>query len=199
MTAANRLYLVLSLLCSFMVHSDAFAPVLPSSLYRSSAATRQNAAPIMMAGFGAPKKGGKPKEIKLKPKQQWDRYTNLKSETIVKVAVRTSQEAEWLEVGRVKSKGNEYTEIAVAKQRVIIAEHSRRLFPLQILQNTKVEWGYFVTESEEWKVVDKVVVENAPDGIEKMIGFEGRPDPSSGFYCHYNMGRLVDKNFQDQL
>jgi hypothetical protein len=28
------------------------------------------------------------------------------------------------------------------------------------------------------------------EGIEKMIGFEGRPDPASGFYCVYDGGRL---------
>ena len=39
-------------------------------------------------------------------------------------------------------------------------------------------------------MVDKSVVEGAPDSIEKLIGFEGRPDPSTGFYCVYDNGRL---------
>ena len=42
-------------------------------------------------------------------------------------------------------------------------------------------------------VVDKSVLEQQklPGNIEKIIGFEGRPDPGSGYYCYYNEGRLV--------
>ncbi len=27
--------------------------------------------------------------------------------------------------------------------------------------------------------------------IEKSIGFEGRPDPGTGYYCRFDQGRLV--------
>jgi hypothetical protein len=60
-----------------------------------------------------------------------------------------------------------------------------------------MEWAY--TESSEgevdWKVVDsKAVLEDAniPDGIEKLVGFEGQPDPATGFYCQYDGGRLAE-------
>ncbi len=33
-------------------------------------------------------------------------------------------------------------------------------------------------------------MEQAPEGVEKLIGFEGRPDPASGFYCVFDNGRL---------
>ena len=47
-----------------------------------------------------------------------------------------------------------------------------------------VEWGYAASDdSNDWTKVDKLVLENAPDGLEKVIGFEGKPDPNSGFYC----------------
>jgi hypothetical protein len=75
-----------------------------------------------MAGFGDAKKT---KEAKLKPKQQWDRYSNdLKKLTKFRVAVKAgdSDSAEWLEVGCVKSVENAYTEYAVAKQRSLIIE-----------------------------------------------------------------------------
>jgi hypothetical protein len=158
----------------------------------------------MKAGFGGPKndKKKKDKELKLKPKQQWDRYTNLKKATMVRVAVRVEgeEDAEWLEVGRVRSNDDNYTEIAVAKQRVLIAEHARRLFPLQVSKDSKVEWAYCLEEPEvQWKVVDKLVLEGAPDGIEKEIGFEGRPDPATGFYCMYNEGRLIDSSFEGKV
>jgi hypothetical protein len=52
------------------------------------------------------------------------------------------------------------------------------LFPLQVTPTAKLEWGY--RDNEEWKIVDKVAV---PDGIEKLIGFEGIGDPATGFYC----------------
>lgn len=64
------------------------------------------------------------KEIKLKPKQQWDRYSDFKREPKVQVAVRIQdgESDEWLIVGRVKSKESKYTEAAVFRQRAIIAE-----------------------------------------------------------------------------
>jgi len=48
-----------------------------------------------------------------------------------------------------------------------------------------VEWGYAAAGDDEnnWTTVDKSVLSDAPDGIEKMIGFEGKPDPTTGFYC----------------
>ena len=86
-------------------------------------------ATILYAGFGggsssssntAPQKS---KEIKLKPKQQWDRYLGvLKKETAFKVAVKPVDTTEWLEVGAVKSQGSDQTELAVARQRALIAE-----------------------------------------------------------------------------
>lgn len=43
----------------------------------------------------------------------------------------------------------------------------------------------------EWTVVDvKAALTDVPDGLEKDIGFEGIPDPATGFYCVYDNGRL---------
>jgi Family of unknown function (DUF6523) len=174
--------------------SIGFSPLL-TRVSKHSICSKELTFPLGMAGFASASSDGskKKKEIKLKPKQQWDRYTNLKKETSFLVAVRVVGEEDWLEVGRVKAKDNLQVEMAVAKQRVIIAEHSRRLFPLQIPKDSKVEWAIRQTEPEEkWILVDKSVLDTAPDGLEKDVGFEGRPDPASGFYCLYNRGRLVD-------
>ncbi|KAG7368017.1 hypothetical protein IV203_030760 [Nitzschia inconspicua] len=135
----------------------------------------------------------KKKEIKLKPKQQWDRYLSFKTEPKIRVAVRVVEDEsdEWLEVGRVKTKEMQYTEMAVARQRAIIAEHAKRLYPLQISNKKTLEWGYYQEQDEVWKIVDKSVLDTEEvEGLEKMIGFEGRPDPSTGFYCVYDEGRL---------
>jgi hypothetical protein len=96
---------------------------------------------LSMAGFGGGD-GGKAKKGKskkaatagLKPKAQWDRYLDLKKETAVSVAIRIldSEAEEWLEVGNIKSIGGEYNELAVAKQRALIAEHAKRLYPLKV-------------------------------------------------------------------
>lgn len=187
--------------------SSAFVPLSAvwSTHHRQRAGSNNNVNPtpsssplvvVYMAGFAsADGVNKKKKEMKLKPKQQWDRFTSLKKETSVLVAVRVVGQEEWLEVGRVKSKDNSNIEAAVAKQRVIIAEHSRRLFPLQVAKDAKVEWAFRQTDPEEqWVVVDKSVLDGSPEGIEKDMGFEGRPDPASGFYCLYNRGRLVDAN-----
>jgi hypothetical protein len=148
-----------------------------------------------MAGFGAApsNKDSKQKATKLKPRQQWDRYAELKDSEKIRVAVRVSGSADnvdvedvdakkWLEVGSVKSKNNEYTEAAVIRHRLLIAEHSRRVFPLQISakdsKDNKLEWAYSKAEGEEWVMVGKV---DMPEDIEKLSGFVGVPD-DSGFY-----------------
>lgn len=78
---------------------------------------------VINAGFGG---GGaakqKKKDVKLRPKQQWDRYTALKKESAYKVAVKPADSDGWLVVGAVKSQGSDKTEIAVARQRALIAE-----------------------------------------------------------------------------
>jgi hypothetical protein len=76
-----------------------------------------------------------------------------------------------------------------------IPQHARRLFPTKVSTKDTVEWAYW-NDSEDWNVVDKSVVESAQVSADfekgKVIGFEGRPDPASGYYCFYNGGRLVN-------
>ena len=74
---------------------------------------------------GGKKKKKRRKTQKLKPKQQWDRYGNMKKQSGIRVAVRVldgDSSSDWLEVGRVKSKDEITTEMAVVRQKVIIAE-----------------------------------------------------------------------------
>jgi hypothetical protein len=77
-------------------------------------------------GKGEDKKKKKEGMVKLKPKQQWDRYLSFKNEPKIRVAVRVVEDDndEWLEVGRVRTTMNQLTELAVARQRAIIAEVS---------------------------------------------------------------------------
>lgn len=59
-----------------------------------------------------------------------------------------------------------------------------------------MEWAYSTSSTpgqEDWILVNKDVLVDAPVGIEKNLGFEGKPDPASGFYCHYEGGRMVDR------
>lgn len=71
------------------------------------------------------------------------------------------------------------------------------MYPLQVSAKKTLEWAYYQEEQEEWTVVDKSILEGdgaaVVDGIEKLIGFEGRPDPASGYYCVYDGGRLQKK------
>jgi hypothetical protein len=145
---------------------------IPSSSSSSSSSSRLYAG---FGGGGAKKKNVK-KDLKLKPKQQWDRYTDLKREPKIRVSVRIIEEdnKEWLEVGRIKSKESKYTEMAVFRQRAIIAEHARRLYPLQVSNKKTVEWGYFSDDDDEWKAVDKSSMTDEVEGLEKLVGFEGK-------------------------
>ena len=115
----------------------AFAPIPPVSTRRQTALSDDtdmatNTA-LYAGGFGgggfSKKKKGKKKNttsqaIKFKPKQQWDRYLDMKGEDKIGVAVRCKEDEseDWLFVGYVKSKAREYTEISVALQRALIAE-----------------------------------------------------------------------------
>jgi hypothetical protein len=64
---------------------------------------------------------------------------------------------------------------------------------LQVSPKDTIEWGYWEGGDEDgsWISVDKRF--EIPDKCEKLIGFEGIPDPATGFYCLYDAGRLVDK------
>ena len=80
------------------------------------------------SGFGGKVKNEiKDNDSKLKPMQQWNRYKDLKGEPKIRVGVRIigdDDNKDWLEVGRIKSKESKYTEMAVFRQRAIIAEVS---------------------------------------------------------------------------
>ena len=152
---------------------------------------------LSMAGFGGAsskkqKKKGGAKVPKLKAKSQWDRFADLKKAQKVSVGVRIKGVDEWMEVGKVRSENDEYTEVAVARQRALIAEHSKRLYPVQIPANAVLEWGMMNGE-EEWMEVEKSKGDDAPDGIEKKIGFEGVPDKATGFYCMFKDGKVVER------
>lgn len=146
-----------------------------------------------MAGFGgggggASKKGGKKDNTKLKPKAQWDRYKDLKDEEAVRVAVRcvNSKKRQWYQIGAIKSQKNAYTEAAVLRHKVLIAEHARRMFPVQISSpKDRLEWAYCsstATQDDDWVILDSDAVVFEPEGIEKQSGFEGLADPT-GLYA----------------
>lgn len=66
------------------------------------------------------------------------------------------------------------------------------MFPLKVSSKDRIEWA--VKVDGDWVIVDKSILEkeDVPTGLEKLIGFEGKPDPGSGYYCFYNEGRLVN-------
>merc|ERR1719287_409904 len=133
-------------------HHHHYAPTITTTT-----SSRSTTSSLSMAGFGggaspsAAKKGKKSKKTvgalpKLKAKTQWDRYlTDLKTSKSATVGVRIKSSTddtanEWMEVGRVRSATDEY-EMAIARQRALIAEHSKRLYVLQIPEDSILEWG----------------------------------------------------------
>lgn len=89
-----------------------------------------------MAGFGGAPSNKQKKELKIKPKAQWDRYTDMKKVPMVRVAVRKTDTDDWLEVGRVRAKDKVTTEIAVARQRALIADVSKHVFVSRSIART---------------------------------------------------------------
>jgi hypothetical protein len=187
-----------------------FAPAIQLRLLRDVAvvSARTSCTAISMAGFGGASLSKKQdKKPKLRAKSQWDRYLDMKQCKKVTVGVRikgdddsSSSITDWVEVGRVRSEGDKQIEVAVARQRALIAEHGKRLYPVKFSPNAIFEWGYLNdeggeegNEKKEWITVDKSKGDDAPDGIEKKIGFEGISHPPTGYYCFYNQGRIVEK------
>mmetsp|Transcript_8164 Transcript_8164/g.14803 ORF Transcript_8164/g.14803 Transcript_8164/m.14803 type:complete len:217 (+) Transcript_8164:141-791(+) len=184
-------------------------PSITSFTNQLSSPIKQNTIlPPLQAGFGgaaspSKKKGKKEGALpKLKAKSQWDRYNDLaKTTKCATVGVRIKSENEettneWMEVGRVRSENDEI-EVAIARQRALIAEHSKRLFIVEIPSDAVLEWGVRGDGEEgEWSVVDKSKGDGAAKGIEKKIGFEGISDEATGFYCLYHEGRVIAKKEQ---
>jgi hypothetical protein len=187
------------ILVLFLLIASTDAFLIGPGASRRLTATATTTSSLQMAGFGAaPKKGDQKKTKELKPKQQWDRYSALKTAEAFAVAVRVvdstsaasessstpaSDEMEgWMQVGYVRSKGNVYTGEAVTRQRLLIAEHARRLHPLKVGAKDTLEWAY-VNKDEKVVTVGKSLFSklDMPADIEKMIGFVGLPD-TSGFY-----------------
>jgi hypothetical protein len=56
-----------------------------------------------------------------------------------------------------------------------------------------IEWGFRSSTNDDWVIVDKSVLNDMDiKSIDKRMGFEGKPDPKTGYYCFYNEGRLVN-------
>ncbi|KAK1738669.1 hypothetical protein QTG54_010699 [Skeletonema marinoi] len=193
---------------SFVVPTTPLTTHVTSSSPTSSASTfgQTSLSQLSMAGFGGGGGGGSKKNKKavktlpkLKAKTQWDRYADLKQCKKVIVGVKIvggeEEEADWLEVGKVRSDNDEHTLVAIANQRALIADHAKRLYPVKVPANSVLEWGYFLEGEEEgsWVTVDKASGADAPKGIEKKFGFEGISDKASGFYCYYSEGRVVER------
>ena len=114
--------------CSF---KQPYVPGTKFAMRRSHHHPQQHPQILHMAGFGdAASSANESKEVKLKPKQQWDRYTALKKEVSVVVGVkivpstaeRNGPNEDWLVVGAVKSDAAIPTDVAVARQRALLVE-----------------------------------------------------------------------------
>jgi hypothetical protein len=82
-------------------------------------------------------------------------------------------------------------DVCITSMYVHIIQHAKRLFPLKISNKILLEWGY-QNESGEWVLVQKSVLDqdDVPKELDKLIGYQGTADPSSGFYCVYDGGQL---------
>ena len=132
---------ITALLIAAKNECNAFVPTRVSLSFHS--VTQTQSFPPLFAGFGKSETSKKASSATLKPKSQWDRFRYLKQSTAIRVAVRKIDGA-WMEVGSIKAKEDtlEAQIAALTVQRALIAEHAKRLFPLQILNKDKIEWGY---------------------------------------------------------
>eukprot|EP00520_Triparma_pacifica_P010658 CAMPEP_0118654422 /NCGR_PEP_ID=MMETSP0785-20121206/12388_1 /TAXON_ID=91992 /ORGANISM="Bolidomonas pacifica, Strain CCMP 1866" /LENGTH=213 /DNA_ID=CAMNT_0006547095 /DNA_START=233 /DNA_END=874 /DNA_ORIENTATION=+ len=163
-----------------------------------------------LAGFGS-----KPpnKSNVLRPKGQWDRYlkflTTHKKDTTLgynfgTCVIRTPSSKKWIKVGYVAALPGVDVSDAVMVQKRIIFEHARRLQPGNFVNGgkTDVEWGVLKgrgdgnredqgggEDYEEAEVITKFKKVDAGVG---EVGFEGMPDPATGFFCKYDKGKIIE-------
>ena len=137
-TVSSTILLLLPSVASFLSPTFHRAPAFSPVEEQIKVLPGDSSSMLKMAGFGGSGGGGSTKKKgakksagstvpKLKPKGQWDKYKSMKKASAVKVAVRvvkTEGDAEWFEVGKIKSEGGEFTELAVVVQRGMIAEVS---------------------------------------------------------------------------
>ena len=62
------------------------------------------------------------------------RFSDLKQCQKILVGVRIQSTKEWMEVGRVRSENDKFTEVAIARQRALIAEVCIELFSSTLLR-----------------------------------------------------------------
>ncbi|GMH87760.1 hypothetical protein TrVE_jg2824 [Triparma verrucosa] len=157
-----------------------------------------------LAGFGA---GGASKKATLKPKSQWDKYLKLRGKVkkegrvagvaFAEVAVRFEGE-DWSPVGFVGADGVS-VEAAATRQKRLIAEHAQRIYPAMRAtgETSALQWGLksitaFVDNKPEATSDEFVALSKIDEDVsEKKVGFEGIPDPTTGYYCMYSSGKLM--------
>ncbi|KAG8466086.1 hypothetical protein KFE25_005656 [Diacronema lutheri] len=147
------------------------------------------------AGFGkaGPAAASAPPK-KLTAKKQWDRFADLvkKGAQVAEVAVRKDEEGAWRPVGRVCATADATPLGAVTRQRALVEEHGRRLHLALVAQTGKapLQVGFRPAEGAEFELLAKKAPDAAPIS-DVEIGFEGLPDPATGYYCSYKDGKLV--------
>jgi hypothetical protein len=125
-------HLCLWSLCSLVLSTTtAFSPIV---------LTHQRSSVLWGGGFGDAAASANKKEVKLKPKQQWDRYIALKKEPSIPVGVRVvassseADDANWLEVGAIKRQPEISIDVAVARQRALLVEVCTLMAPIVFRQ-----------------------------------------------------------------
>lgn len=115
-----------------------------------------------------------------------------KGATLCEVAVRKDDDGAWKATGRVCLAEGVSAQGAVTRQRALIEEHGKRLHLALASQAGKalLQVGYRPADGADFAPVGKKGADDVPvDDAE--IGFEGLPDPASGYYCSYKDGKLV--------
>ncbi|KAJ1628755.1 hypothetical protein T492DRAFT_841342 [Pavlovales sp. CCMP2436] len=181
---ARALLAALALLCAHGA-SALSAP-------RSPMLARARPHTAVSAGFGKGEaKAGDSKTAKgkLNAKKQWDRYIDLAKSggAVAEVAVRKDAEFEWKTVGRVCAVAELPAAAAAARQRALIEEHAKRIYLALLAEVGKAPLQVGVRVADGFELVGK---EDRALVSSEQLGFEGLPDPRTGYYCHYDNGRL---------
>ncbi|KAJ1628984.1 hypothetical protein T492DRAFT_1013964 [Pavlovales sp. CCMP2436] len=160
---------------------------------RSSLISRARPLTAVSAGFGkSTGSEAKTAKGKLNAKKQWDRFVDLSKDGggTAEVAVRKDAESEWKPIGRVCAVAELPVVAAAARQRSLIEEHGKRVHLALLAQVGKapLQVGIRVTAEASFELVGK---EDNTASADSQIGFEGLPDPKTGYYCMYTDGRLI--------
>lgn len=120
-----------------------------------------------------------------------------KGAELSEVAVRKDAAAPWKPTGRICVLPGVSPLGAAMRQKALIEEHGKRIHIALAVEVGKapLQVGVRPAPEAEFEPLGKKSAD-VPEVSDEEIGFEGTPDPASGYYCSYKDGRIANFEYE---